>query len=63
MMTGRKGEMKMDEHLKAVAKRNADLYFKDKERFETRMFWCGWKPSEVQQMEAYINRIGKEETE
>lgn len=55
--------MKMDEHLKAVAKRNADLYFKDKERFETRMFWCGWKPSEVQQMEVYINRVGKEETE
>lgn len=55
--------MKMDERMKVVAKRNADLYFKDKEKFETRMFWLGWKPSEVQQMETYINRMGKEEDE
>lgn len=49
--------------MKLVAKRNADLYFKDKEKFETRMFWLGWKPSEVQQMEAYINRMRRGDDE
>ena len=43
------------EHLKMVALRNEELYFKNKQEFETRMFWLGWKPSEVKQMELYLD--------
>lgn len=45
------------EHLEAVAIRNKELYEKDKKKFETRMFWLGWKPSEVEQMKKYLERV------
>lgn len=45
-----------EEHLEAVAKRNKDLFEKDKEQFKNRMFWLGWKPSEVDRMIKYLER-------
>lgn len=48
------------DQLKVVALRNAELYFEDKQKFETKMFWLGWKPSEVEQMKMYIESNSKE---
>lgn len=44
------------EHLEAVAKRNRELFIENREKFETRMFWLGWKPSEINAMIKYLER-------
>lgn len=43
--------------MEAVANRNKEMYEKDKKKFETRMFWLGWKQSEIEQMEKYLEGV------
>jgi hypothetical protein len=44
------------EHLEAVADRNADLYRKDEKEFYVKMFLIGWTDTEIKQMIARIKR-------
>ena len=45
------------EHLKCVAKRNADLYKFYPDEFESKMLSYGWKPSDIDLMKKHIERI------
>lgn len=51
------------EHLEAVAERNRTLFEEDRQRFENRMFWLGWKNNEIKEMIKYLKRSGKNEKE
>lgn len=51
----------MDDHMKEVAKRCADRYFKNKDDFNSYMLWLGWTQEEIDQMIKYIERYCKNE--
>ena len=51
----------MDDHMKEVAKRYADRYFKNKDDFNSYMLWLGWTQEEIDQMIKYIERYCKNE--
>lgn len=51
----------MNDHMKEVAKRCADRYFKNKDDFNSYMLWLGWTQEEIDQMIKYIERYCKNE--
>lgn len=51
------------EHLKSVAKRNIDFYKFYPTEFEEKMTTKGWKQSDIEFMERYIEKLGGKPTE
>lgn len=51
----------MNDHMKEVAKRCTDRYFKNKDDFNSYMLWLGWTQEEIDQMIKYIERYCKNE--
>ena len=50
-----------DEHIEAVARRNAELYQTSPEQFKNKMLGYGWTESEIEQMIRVIKRVCRNE--